>query len=113
MSCVFRGALAVLVFIVVASAANASPCERLSGGASQILEGQPLSLDAVIAEVRRASPSVRAAGLEARALAAEADQAARLLNPSIGLDLETLAAVVISRTSSRRRQRFLLRRRYG
>ena len=88
MSCVFRGALAVLVLFAYASGANSSPCERSSGGASQILEGQPLSLDAVIAEVRRTSPSVRAAGLEARALAAEADQAARLLNPSIGLDLE-------------------------
>ncbi len=88
MSYVSKGALVVLVFLCAISGATASPCDRESGDASQIFDGEPVTLEAVIAEVHRASPAVRTAGLEARARAAEADQAARLLNPSIGLDFE-------------------------
>ena len=86
-----RGAFAALALVASASGANAAPCDGRISGASEIAPGQPLSLDAVLNEVRRVSPAVRAAGLEARALGAEADQAGRRLNPNLSIELENFS----------------------
>ena len=88
---VFRGAAAALVWAVAANGANAAPCGGTNIGESFIESGTPLTLAAVIGEVRRASPAVIAEALEANALGADADQAARSLNPSITLELENFS----------------------
>ncbi len=92
----FRGALAVpalaLAALLAAGSASASPCTP--GGSTEpgaLSPEIPASLDAVITEIRRASPDIRAAGLEARALSAEADQAGRPLNPSLSVELENFS----------------------
>lgn len=87
----FRGALSALAFSAFAAGANASPCQTGPERASVLIPGEPLTLAAAINEIRRASPSARAAGLEARALSAEADQAGRRLNPSLALELENFS----------------------
>jgi len=96
MSFPFRGALAApalaLAAFLAAGSASASPCTP--GGSTQpgtLSPEIPASLDAVITEIRRASPDIRAAGLEARALRAEADQAGRRLNPSVSVELENFS----------------------
>ena len=91
MSCLSKGALAALAFAAIAVSAEASPCDGHIESASAISPGEPLTLNTAIAEVRRASPSVRAAALEARALDAEADQAGRPLNPSLSIELENFS----------------------
>ena len=91
MSFMFRGAVAALALVAAAPGAEAAPCDGRVGDASPIDYGTPLTLGAVLGEIRRASPEVRAAGLEANALGAEADQAARPLNPSIVLELENFS----------------------
>ncbi|MEO1188611.1 MAG: hypothetical protein AAFW60_06030 [Pseudomonadota bacterium] len=88
---VFRGAAAALMWAVAANGANAAPCGGTNIGESFIESGTPLTLAAVIGEVRRASPAVIAEALEANALGADADQAARSLNPSITLELENFS----------------------
>ncbi len=91
MSIVMKGALAALALAALAAGAKASPCDGYSGGASMIMPGEPLTLRAALAEIRRVSPSVRTAALEARALDAEADQAGRRLNPSLSIELENFS----------------------
>ena len=91
MSFILRGVIAALALAATATGAHAAPCDARGSDASLIKQGAPLTLSAVLSEVRRASPDVRAAGLEASALGAEADQAARPLNPSILLELENFS----------------------
>ncbi|MEM9374634.1 MAG: TolC family protein [Pseudomonadota bacterium] len=91
MSSIFRGAAVALALVAAATGAKAAPCDGREGDASDIKSGAPLTLGAVLNEIRRASPEVRAAGLEANALDAEADQAARPLNPSILIELENFS----------------------
>lgn len=86
-----RGALSALAFSAIAANASASPCETGLERPSALVPGEPLTLIAAIAEIRSASPAARAAGLEARALSAEADQAGRRLNPSLALELENFS----------------------
>ena len=91
-----RGALAApalaLTALLAAGSANASPCTPgYLLQPSELSPDTPATLDAVINEIRRASPDVRAAGLEARALGADADQAGRRLNPSLSVELENFA----------------------
>ncbi len=86
------GALVVPALATMAMSAHASPCNNgYEEGSSGIVAGVPLTLHAVIAEVRRVSPEVRTAGLEARALAAEAEQAGRRLNPALSVEVENFA----------------------
>jgi len=51
----------------------------------------PLTLDMALRQVRNAAPEVQRAALETRARQADADQAGRRLNPSVGLDIENFA----------------------
>ena len=86
-----QGALAALSLVIWASEASASGCERPFADGTPVKAGGSLSLDRVIAEIRSASPEVRAAVLEARALGAEADQAGRRLNPVLSFEFENIA----------------------
>ncbi|MEL7322611.1 MAG: TolC family protein [Pseudomonadota bacterium] len=91
MSFMLRGAITALALVASATSAEAAPCYGRASGANQLEPSSPLTLQAVLNEVRRASPEVRAAGLEVHALGAEADQAARRLNPSILVELENFS----------------------
>jgi cobalt-zinc-cadmium efflux system outer membrane protein len=91
MSTLCKGTLAALALTAIAAGAEATPCDGYTDGASTISPGEPLTLSTALAEIRRVSPSVRAAALEARALDAEADQAGRRLNPSLSLELENFS----------------------
>ncbi|HCE25107.1 MAG TPA: TolC family protein, partial [Hyphomonas sp.] len=85
MSLYLRGGFAALALSAIAAGADVAPCNSGPVASSQIIPGEPLSLPVALAELRRVSPAIRAAGLEARALSAEADQAGRWLNPSLSL----------------------------
>ncbi|MCF6329418.1 MAG: TolC family protein, partial [Henriciella sp.] len=64
MSFLKMGALVVPALAAMAMSAHASPCNNGYGeGSSGIVADVPLTLHAVIAEVRRVSPEVRTAGL--------------------------------------------------
>ena len=91
MSLYLRGGFAALALSAIAAGADAAPCNSGPAASSQIIPGEPLSLPVALAELRRVSPAIRAAGLEARALSAEADQAGRWLNPSLSLELENFS----------------------
>lgn len=91
MSYIYRGVIIALALIAVAAGAEAAPCDGRMVDNSIIEDGAPLTLGTVLGEIRRASPEVRTAGLEASALDAEADQAARPLNPSLSLELENFS----------------------
>ncbi len=79
-------ALGLLAFLPSAAAAICDGTPSLQGPA--LVKGGTLTLEAVIAEIHRASPAVRSAGLEISARKAEAAQAARWLNPSLSIDVE-------------------------
>jgi len=89
----FLGAVCVLFAVSVPANASASPCDgrTVIEPPSMIVDGQPLTLPMAFLEVRRASPAVRAAGLEIRARAAEAEQAGRRLNPNLSIEFENFA----------------------
>lgn len=91
MSFLMKGALCALGILLFAAGAEASTCGGYSDDASMIAPGEPLTLRAALAEIRRISPAVRAAALEARALDAEADQAGRRLNPSLSTEFENFS----------------------
>lgn len=74
--------------LALASICDATPTQRPP---TNILANQPLTLQQALTEVRAASPAVRQMAMEARALTAEADQAGRRLNPSIGFEIENFA----------------------
>lgn len=83
------GAVCAFTLVAFAKSAVASPCDPTHRGQqSAIVAGAPLTLQATLSEIRHASPSVRAAGLEISARNAEADQAGRRLNPSVSFELE-------------------------
>jgi cobalt-zinc-cadmium efflux system outer membrane protein len=90
-----RGVFVALALAVFANSVEALPCSAYSGAdtdnKSMITAGAVLTLDAVFAEIRRLSPAVRSAALEARALDAEADQAGRRLNPGFSIWLENFS----------------------
>lgn len=86
------GAVCAVTLVAFANGALASSCEPTHRTQqSAIIAGAPLTLQATLSEIRHASPSVRAAGLETRARSAEADQAGRRLNPSVSFELENFA----------------------
>lgn len=96
MSFPFRGALAAPAFALAASvaagSAYASPCTpEYTAPPSALSPEAPLTLEAALNEIRLASPDVRAAGLEARALNADADQAGRWLNPTLSAELDNFS----------------------
>ena len=83
-----QGALCVLIASAFAGPAIAAPCTGANIEASPIVAGAPLTLDMALRQVRQASPDVQRAAMEARARQADADQAGRRLNPSVGLEVE-------------------------
>lgn len=83
-----QGALCVLIASAFAGPAIAAPCTGANIEASPIVAGAPLTLDMALRQVRQASPDVQRAGMEARARQADADQAGRRVNPSVGLEVE-------------------------
>lgn len=91
MSKLQRGAFSVLIVAALSGAAVAAPCDEPATKASLIIPGAPLTLPAVMAEIRNASPDVRRAALETFARKSETDQAGRKLNPVIGLEVENFA----------------------
>ncbi|MBB37184.1 MAG: transporter, partial [Hirschia sp.] len=86
-----QGALCVLIAAAFAGTAVAAPCNGPTGSAPTIVPDAPLTLTMALMQIRHASPDVRRAALETRASAAEADQAGRRLNPSIGLEIENFS----------------------
>lgn len=86
-----QGALCVLIAVAFAGTAVAAPCNGPTGSAPVIAADAPLTLDMALAQVRYASPDVRRAALEARASVADADQAGRRVNPSVGLEVENFS----------------------
>lgn len=86
------GAICAVTLIAFANGALASSCDPADRTQqSAIIAGASLTLQATLNEIRRASPSVRAAGLETRARSAEADQANRRNNPSLSFETENFA----------------------
>jgi len=85
------GALCVLMASASTGVAVAAPCDGLTSSVPAIMPGMPVDLNAVIAQVRNAAPEVRQAALEIRAAQADANQAGRRLNPSIGLEVENFS----------------------
>lgn len=83
-----QGALCVLIASAFAGPAIAAPCTGANIEASPIVAGAPLTLDIALRKVRQSSPEVQRAALETRARQAEADQASRRLNPSVGFEVE-------------------------
>lgn len=87
----FMGAICAIC-VALSANANASPCEtRFDSVRLPAFDNTPLTLAAVVDNVRHASPGIRAAGLETRAQQADADQAGRRLNPTLSLELENFA----------------------
>ncbi|MGJ8558596.1 MAG: TolC family protein [Litorimonas sp.] len=93
MSTIRKGAVCVLMALASPGLALASPCDVTppQRPSTNSLADQPITLQQALAEVRAASPAVRQMAFEARALAADADQAGRRLNPSIGYEIENFA----------------------
>lgn len=92
MSYFSRRALVVALLLAAAPvSATASPCDGRADQASAIVPGAPLKLQSALSEVRRVSPAVRAAGLQALAAHADADQSGRRLNPSFAIEVENFA----------------------
>ena len=85
----------LLLALSLPAQAQAGPCENNIqndyGGASYIGADAPLTIDAVLRKIRRASPETRAASLEILARAADAEQAGRPLNPVLSIELEEFA----------------------
>lgn len=86
-----QGALCVLIATTFAGTAIAAPCNGQTGSAPAIVPDAPLTLDMALTQIRHASPDVRRAALETRASDADADQAGRRLNPTIGLEVENFS----------------------
>jgi len=86
-----QGALCILIAAAFAGGAIAAPCSGPQADAQPITSDTKLTLDIVLEQVRGASPSVRRAALETRARKADAAQAGRRLNPSIGLEVENFS----------------------
>lgn len=86
-----QGALCILIATSFAGGAIAAPCSGPQADAQPITPGMPLTLDIVLEQVRSTSPDVRRAALETRARKADAVQAGRALNPSIGLEVENFS----------------------
>tara|TARA_R100000935_G_C2837521_1_gene168994 strand:- start:2634 stop:3926 length:1293 start_codon:yes stop_codon:yes gene_type:complete len=86
-----QGALCILIAAAFAGGAIAAPCSGPQADAQPITPDTKLTLDIVLEQVRGASPSVRRAALETRARKADAAQAGRRLNPSIGLEVENFS----------------------
>ena len=85
------GVLASLALPVLAGTAQAEVCRQTPVSASLPASSGPLTLDGAIVRAGSSSPEVLRAGLEARAAFADADQAARPLNPSISFESENFA----------------------
>ncbi|MEQ3648476.1 TolC family protein [Hyphomonas sp.] len=86
-----QGALCILIASAFTGGAIAAPCTGPQADVRPIPPGTPLTLDIILEQVRNASPDVRRAALETRAREADADQAGRALNPSIGLEVENFS----------------------
>lgn len=86
-----QGAISVLIAAALPGAAIAVPCNGPLGSPPPIVADVPLTLDLALAQVRHAAPEIRRAALETRARRAEADQAGRRLNPSIGIEVENFS----------------------
>jgi cobalt-zinc-cadmium efflux system outer membrane protein len=81
------------VALILPAPAEAGPCQVILDkySISQIGGNTPLTLDAVLREIRRSSPETRAAGLETLARAADADQAGKRVNPVLSVEIEEFA----------------------
>ncbi|MAN45741.1 MAG: transporter [Hyphomonas sp.] len=86
-----RGALCALLATAFAGGAIAAPCSASLKNTQAIAPGTALTLELALRQVREASPAIRRAGLETRAREADATQAGRALNPSIGLEVENFS----------------------
>ncbi len=92
MKIITKGASSALMLAAIAMSVHASPCETRYDDAPALMNvSVPLTLDMVIAQIRSASPEVRTAALEARAFAAETEQAGRRLNPALSIEMENFA----------------------
>ncbi len=87
--------LLLALYLPAQAQSQAGPCEKNSqydyDGASSLGADAPLTIAAVLHEIRRASPETRAASLEIMARAADAEQAGRPLNPVLSIELEEFA----------------------
>ena len=87
-----RVAIVTLALAAHAPIAQASPCAGTAvPTAVSNLSDNVLTVDALLNRIRSLSPAVLSAGLEARALSAEADQASRRLNPVLSFEAENFA----------------------
>ena len=86
------GAMCAIGMGLWGTAAEASPClGNVTTTGSVTATDAPLTLNGVLAEIRRTSPAVRTAGLEIRARKAETRQAGRSENPSLSIEVENFA----------------------
>lgn len=83
----------ITMALIFPAHAQAGPCQVTldENSISQIAGNTPLTLDAVLREIRRASPETRAAGLEVLARTADADQAGKRVNPVLSVEIEEFA----------------------
>jgi len=83
-----QGALCVLIVVAFAGPAIAAPCTGTGLEMQPISAGTPLTLEMALRQARNAAPDIQRAALEVSARSADADQAGRRLNPSVGVELE-------------------------
>lgn len=88
MKLLLRGLAVVLAWPFMAGAAYADYCDARSIQVTEFDQASPLTLELALARTGAAAPEVLIAALEAKAAAADADQAGLWLNPSISLETE-------------------------
>lgn len=85
------GALAGIALLLQPTVAVAQGCHDPSAPPHEYVQSRPLTLEQAVARAGNAAPEVLAAALEARAMAAEADQARRWINPVASIETENFA----------------------
>lgn len=86
-----QGAIGVLMVSALSGGAIAAPCGEPIQTRAPIVQGAPLTLAAVFAQISQASPDIRRTALELKARNAEIDQAGRRPNPVVGFEIENFA----------------------
>jgi len=86
-----QGAIGVLIASAFSGGAIAAPCGEPVQTRTPIVQGAPITLAAVFAQISHASPDIRRTALEIKARDAEIYQASRRPNPVIGLEVENFA----------------------
>lgn len=80
--------IGIVLVCITPIGAGANTCDVQFHNPPEMPENEILTLELVLKQIRQASPNVRRAALEYRAVLAEVDQASKPLNPSVGIEVE-------------------------